>query len=52
MKYYKIQEVAEILSLSRPTIYRYIKEGKIKTTDIAGNTRVSKEEIERIVKTN
>jgi len=49
MKYYKIQEVAEMLSLSRQTIYKYIKEGKIKTTDVAGNPRISKEEVEKMI---
>lgn len=39
-KYYSINEVAEMLSFSRPTIYKIINEGKIKTIRINGQMRI------------
>ncbi len=39
-KYYSINEVAEILSFSRPTIYKIIKDGNLKTYRINGQLRI------------
>jgi len=29
MKYYKVKEIAAILNISKPTLYRLIRQGKI-----------------------
>lgn len=50
MQLYTLKETMEILKISRSTLWRYIKQGKIKTIDMLGNPRISKEEIEKIVK--
>ena len=39
-KYYSINEIAEMLSFSRPTIYKIIKEGKLKTIRINRQMRI------------
>ncbi|MBN1618545.1 helix-turn-helix domain-containing protein [Candidatus Dojkabacteria bacterium] len=39
-KYYSINEVAEMLSFSRPTIYKLINEGRIKVIRINGQMRI------------
>ncbi|HEX2920670.1 MAG TPA: helix-turn-helix domain-containing protein [Bacteroidales bacterium] len=39
-KFYSINEVAEMLSFSRPTIYKIINEGKLKTIRINGQMRI------------
>lgn len=48
--FYKIQDVAKALSVTRNTIYNWIREGKIKVTRINGNPRISESEIERLKK--
>lgn len=49
-KFYTLNEVADILRVSRRTIYRYIKMGKLKAVKVHGQWRVSSEEIKRIKK--
>lgn len=39
-KFFSINEVAELLSFSRPTIYKIIKDGKLKTYRINGQMRI------------
>jgi len=39
-KYYSVNEVSEMLSFSRPTVYKIIKEGKIKTYRINEQIRI------------
>lgn len=45
---YKIPEAADQLSISRASIYKLIKQGKIKTVDVAG-TKIAHQELERFV---
>ena len=47
-KLYTLGEVEKILRVSRRTIYRYIKMGKLKAVKVHGQWRVPSEEIERI----
>ena len=50
MQLYTLRETMEILKISRSTLYRFIKTGKIKSVDVLGNVRISEEEIKKIVK--
>lgn len=44
-----VLEVSKLLGLSKPTVYRLIKEGKIKATKIsARNTRIHRSEIDKL----
>jgi len=36
MKFYSVEEVAEILGVSRMSVYRYIDEGKLKAIKLRG----------------
>ncbi len=40
-KYYSINEVAEILSFSRPTVYKLVNEDTLKTVRINGQLRIN-----------
>jgi len=40
-KYYSINEVAEMLSMSRPTIYKFVNDQTLKSTRINGQIRVN-----------
>lgn len=51
-KYYKISEAAEILSVTRGTIYNWISKGEIQSVYICGRHRISEEEIKKRVVTN
>ncbi len=48
-KYYTINEVSEMLSFSRPTIYKIIKEGKIKTVRIYGQMRIKHSDLKNYI---
>lgn len=50
MKYYTIMEVAERLSLKQQTLRNWITEGRIKAVKIFGATRISEEEINKMIK--
>ena len=41
-QFFKVDEVAEITGLSRPTIYRAIKDQKIPSLRVAGAIRIPK----------
>jgi len=47
---YTLKEVEEFLKVSRRTVYRYIKSGKLKAVKVNGRWRVPREELERIAK--
>ena len=49
-QYFRVDEVAEIFSISVRTVYRLIDEGEIKRTKIRGCLRVPVWEIERYEK--
>lgn len=50
MKYYKVNEIAEIFNMHPQSIRNAISKGKIKAIKILGATRISQEEFERLVK--
>ena len=45
-----VKETAEIFKVKPLTIYRWIKDGKIKAVKIIGSIRIEDEEIERLRK--
>jgi len=45
-----VDRVAKELSLSRRTVYRYIKSGQIKARKIGAGWRIPRSELERIVR--
>ena len=48
---YKLKDVVELLNVSRMTLIRKIKEGKIKAIKIGKSWRITKEELNRIMET-
>jgi len=46
---YTVQEVAEIMKVSEGTIRNYLTDGKIKYVKILGNTRITKEELDKLI---
>jgi len=48
-KYYTVREVAEMLKISEGTIRNYLSEGKIEYVKILGNTRITKEELDKLI---
>jgi excisionase family DNA binding protein len=47
-KLYTIQEVADILKVSKKSVYRYIKSGKLKAKKI-GQWRIRKSDLEKFI---
>ncbi len=47
-EFYTVKEVAEMLKVSEGTIRNYLSDGKMNFIKILGNTRITKEEIDRI----
>lgn len=49
---YTVSQYAEMFNLSRPTVYAYIKDGKLKTVTISGRRfiRVPDPELAEIIK--
>lgn len=46
----KVKTAAEIFSVSTRTIWRWIKDGKIKSVRVNGLVRIPEEEIQRLKK--
>lgn len=49
-KLYKIKEASGLLSVSRVTIYRWAKKGKISIVYINGNPRIKESELKNLMK--
>lgn len=49
-EYYTVKEVAEILSVSSMTIYRYVKKGILKGIKLEKDYRIAKIELDRYLK--
>jgi excisionase family DNA binding protein len=48
---YTITQYARLMGLSRPTVYKYIRQGRVKTVTIAGREFIKvKESIAEIIK--
>jgi len=50
-KLYTIQEVADILKVSKKSVYRYIKSGKLEATKI-GQWRIKEEDLNKLINEN
>lgn len=50
MKLYTLKEVAAMLGITYLTVYKFAKEGKIKTITVGRFLRVTQEELDRITK--
>lgn len=48
-KLYTIGEVAEMLRISKPSVYRLMSSGKLKPVKIGGRTLFKESELERFV---
>jgi len=49
-KYYTPEEVANLIKVSRKTIYNWIQEGRLKAVKIGHFWRVSESELNRLLK--
>jgi excisionase family DNA binding protein len=50
-KFYTPQEIAELLKVSKRTVYRYLHTGKLKASKF-GHWRISKEDLDKFIKKN
>lgn len=48
-KIYTIEEVVEILKVTRRTVYNYLKEGKLNAVKLGRSWRVTEEELNRFI---
>ncbi len=48
VKFYKLEEVEQILQLTRRTLYNYIKSGKLKAVKVGRDWRVSAKAIQEL----
>ena len=48
-KLYTLPEVAEILKVSRKSVYRYIQSGKLKATKV-GQWRIKQSDLDKLLK--
>jgi len=48
-KLFTVREVAELLKVNIMTIYRWIKEGKIKQTKIGRSVRIDESELNKFI---
>jgi excisionase family DNA binding protein len=46
---YRVSEAAELLRISRPSIYRLWKNGKVKPIKVGGRTVFPESELERFI---
>lgn len=49
-KFYSLQEVADLLKVSKQSIYNWLKEGRIKAKKYGREYRVTQEELNRLIK--
>lgn len=50
-KLYKLEEAADMLSLRRLTIYRWVRAGKLKAVRLPdGRLRIAESELDKVVK--
>jgi len=47
---YTTQEVAEIAKVHQRTVFRYIKNGKLKAIKVFGQWRIKKEDLDKLIK--
>lgn len=49
MKYYTVNEIAEMLKVNRFTVYRWIREEKLKRTVVGDTVRISQEDLDNFI---
>jgi len=49
-KYYTPEEVAELLKVSRETVYNWLRSGKLKGVKVFNFWRISESELNRLLK--
>jgi excisionase family DNA binding protein len=49
-KIYTIEEVVEILKVTRRSVYNYLKDGKLNAVKLGRSWRVTEEELDRFIK--
>lgn len=49
MKIYTLDEISEILHISRKTLYSYIKEGKLKAVKVGRSWRITAKNLEEFL---
>lgn len=52
IKVYTLKQVAELLQVSRQTIYNYIRDGKLQATQTGKEYRVTNEQLEAFINAN
>lgn len=50
MNYYTVLEISSLLKVSRFTVYRWIREDKLKSVKIQGSVRITQEELDKFLK--
>jgi len=48
-KLYRVSEAAQLLRISRPSVYRLWKSGKVKPIKVGGRTVFPESELERLI---
>lgn len=51
-KVYTLKQIADLLQVSRQTIYNYIKDGKLQATKTGTQYRVTDEQLDAFIKAN
>jgi excisionase family DNA binding protein len=49
-KLYTLPEIAEILKVSRKSVYRYIESGKLKASKATGQWRIKQSDLDKLLK--
>lgn len=49
-KFYSLEEVSEILDVTVRTLYRYIKDERLKANKVGGRWLVTQENLEKFIK--
>lgn len=52
LRVYTLNEVADILHITRRTLYNYIKEGTLNASKVGGRWRVTEEELRKLLGTS
>ena len=50
-KVYTVEEVMEIMHLTKRTVYNYLRDGKLKAVKVGKYWRISQENLEEFIKT-
>lgn len=48
-KFYSLQEVAEIVQVSRRSMYNYLKDGRLKANKVGGRWLVTEEQLKEFI---